>query len=241
MSRNKEKAQSALNRYQQELNREAGVLESNPNLRPKYVQSVESLPQAEKWRNVVVSEISSKLTIIQDPIVGEDQIRELNETINKLFKEKRAWEYHIKSLGGPDHIRFGDRLQSTGMLDDEVSGIKGFRYFGRAKDLPEVKLLKQAHIDKTTRETAEETSNNEKERDLEARFNGIAPDYYEQFHGDYSQISTKLLQSIAKQGEKVETDIIDYKAGLPSSEEIKQFVVQKKKEELLSKISSINS
>ncbi|KAK6454341.1 Pre-mRNA-splicing factor ISY1 [Scheffersomyces xylosifermentans] len=143
MSRNKEKAQSALNRFQALKNKEAGVLENNPNLRPKYVQSVESLPQAEKWRSVIIGEISSRLTRIQDTNLNDFQIRDLNDELNKLFNEKRAWEYHIKSLGGNDYIKFGKDLNSTGVFVNlpESSGtqVRGYRYFGRAKELPDVK------------------------------------------------------------------------------------------------------
>ncbi|CUM65050.1 uncharacterized protein PRCAT00002670001 [Priceomyces carsonii] len=136
MSRNSEKAQSALNRLQEHKKKEAGVLESNPNLRPKYVQSVESLPQAEKWRSTIMAEISSKLTRIQDPTLNDYQIRELNDSLNKLFKEKRAWEYHIKELGGSDYITYGNNLNSIGIRADGA-GTKGYRYFGRAAELSE--------------------------------------------------------------------------------------------------------
>lgn len=134
MSRNKEKAQSALNRYQAQVSREAGVLESDPSQRPKYVQSVESLPQAEKWRQTVVTEISVNLTKINDPTLPESEIRLLNDTLNKLHREKRAWEYHIKKLGGNDYISYGSQVQGL--------NIKGTRYYGRARELAEVKQIR---------------------------------------------------------------------------------------------------
>lgn len=66
--------------------------------------------------------------------LGEFRIRDLNDEINKLMREKRHWEVQIKSLGGPDHARVGPR-----MLDQdgrEVPGNRGYKYFGAAKDLP---------------------------------------------------------------------------------------------------------
>lgn len=129
MSRNKEKNQSTLHRYYAQQEREAGVLESNPSLRPKYVQKVQSIPQAEKWRQTVLNEISIKLTDINDPSLPLDEIRILNDTINKLEREKRAWEHHIKKLGGNDHIRYGSK--SKGII------VNGVRYHGRARELPE--------------------------------------------------------------------------------------------------------
>lgn len=135
MSRNTEKAQGALNRFQALKNKQAGVLESNPNLRPRYVQSVDSIPQAERWRTTILSEISINLTRVQDEVLGDFQIRDINDTLNKLFREKRAWEHHIKSLGGADHINYGkDRFENSVVLH-------GYRYFGRAKDLPDVKEI----------------------------------------------------------------------------------------------------
>lgn len=66
--------------------------------------------------------------------LGEFRIRDLNDEINKLLREKRHWEDQIRELGGPDYFRVGPR-----MLDHEgreVPGNRGYRYFGAAKDLP---------------------------------------------------------------------------------------------------------
>lgn len=66
--------------------------------------------------------------------LGEFRIRDLNDEINKLMREKRHWEVQIKTLGGPDHARVGPK-----MLDQdgkEVPGNRGYKYFGAAKDLP---------------------------------------------------------------------------------------------------------
>lgn len=35
--------------------------------------------------------------------LGEFRIRDLNDEINKLLREKRHWEDRIKELGGPDY------------------------------------------------------------------------------------------------------------------------------------------
>lgn len=156
MSRNTEKAQGTLNRFQALKNRQAGVLESNPNLRPRYVQSVDSIPQAERWRTTVLSEISINLTRVQDEVLGDFQIRDINDKLNKLFREKRAWEHHIKSLGGADHINYGkDRFENSVVLH-------GHRYFGRARDLPDVKEILAAQqkqqLDMRDEKSAESTA-----------------------------------------------------------------------------------
>jgi pre-mRNA-splicing factor ISY1 len=82
------------------------------------------------------------------------EVRDLNDEINKLLREKRHWENQIVALGGANYRR------NVAMLDDdgkEVPGTKGYkyviyiscafwandlsRYFGRAKDLPGVREL----------------------------------------------------------------------------------------------------
>ena len=35
--------------------------------------------------------------------LGEFRLRDLNDEINKLLREKRHWEYRILELGGRDH------------------------------------------------------------------------------------------------------------------------------------------
>lgn len=135
MSAKNKEAQSGINRFLALKNREAGVLETNPNLRPKYVQKEQSLPQADKWRSVVLGEISTRLSKINDPAANDYQVRDLNDELNKLYKEKRAWEYHIRDLGGQDYILSS---QSDGLTGVEVNG---YRYFGRAKDLPDIKKI----------------------------------------------------------------------------------------------------
>lgn len=46
---------------------------------------------------ILISIISSSAGL------GEFRIRDLNDEINKLLREKRYWEERIKELGGPDY------------------------------------------------------------------------------------------------------------------------------------------
>lgn len=77
----------------------------------------------------------------RDPSVGltDYEVRDLNDEINHLLREKNHWENQIIALGGANYKR-GIRS----MLDDsgrEIPGTRGYKYFGRAKDLPGVKEL----------------------------------------------------------------------------------------------------
>lgn len=77
------------------------------------------LRKAEKWRMQIIREIAKKVAQIQNAGLGEFRIRDLNDEINKLLREKRHWEAQIKELGGPDYSRVGPR-----MLDHEGREVK---------------------------------------------------------------------------------------------------------------------
>lgn len=118
---------------------EAGIIDISRTRRPKLITSVTSIPVCEKWRGQVLKEISRKVTKIQDEALSDYQIRDLNDEINKLMREKHMWESQIRGLGGPNYMRGGRVLDEEGR--EVPGGGKGYRYFGRAKELPGVKEL----------------------------------------------------------------------------------------------------
>jgi pre-mRNA-splicing factor ISY1 len=94
----------------------------------------------------VLKEISRKVTKIQDPALSDYQIRDINDELNKLFREKWQWEMRIRELGGPNYMRGGGRVTDEEGRVIEGGG-KGYRYFGRARELPGVKeLFEQAKV-----------------------------------------------------------------------------------------------
>ncbi|XP_072438303.1 pre-mRNA-splicing factor ISY1 homolog [Chiloscyllium punctatum] len=135
MARNAEKAMTALARFRQAQLEDGKVKERRPFL----ASECNDLHKAEKWRRQIISEISKKVAQIQNAGLGEFRIRDLNDEINKLLREKGHWEVRIKELGGPDYGKIGPK-----MLDHEgkeVPGNRGYKYFGAAKDLPGVREL----------------------------------------------------------------------------------------------------
>lgn len=107
--------------------------------RPYLSSECDDLQKAEKWRRQIIGEISRKVAQIQNAGLGEFKLRDLNDEINKLLREKGHWEDRIKELGGPDYKRVGPK-----MLDHEgkeVPGNRGYKYFGAAKELPGVREL----------------------------------------------------------------------------------------------------
>ncbi|KAG7194481.1 NineTeen Complex (NTC) component [Scheffersomyces spartinae] len=170
MSRNLEKSQSELHRFQHQKNLEAGVLESNPKLRPKNVKSVSNLAQAERWRTVIMGEISQRLTRIQDPTASDETLRELNNELAQFFKEKRSWEYHIKELGGIDHLAQRDSIK--GQMAN------GIRYYGRARELPEVQQLLKAQKEERDLQLKQQQGKLKRAMQINERRLKITEDYY---------------------------------------------------------------
>ncbi|KAF1961601.1 Isy1-like splicing factor [Byssothecium circinans] len=139
MARNSEKAHSMLFRFRAAQATEAGIIDISRTRRPKLITSITSIPVAEKWRGQVLKEISRKVTKIQDEALSDYQIRDLNDEINKLMREKFMWESQIRGLGGPNYMRGGRVVDEEGR--EVPGGGKGYRYFGRARELPGVKEL----------------------------------------------------------------------------------------------------
>ena len=119
-----------------------GIIDTGRTRRPKAITEVNSIPACEKWRGQVLKEISRKVSRIQESTLSDFQIRDLNDEINKAMREKHMWEVQIRNLGGPNYMR------AAKVYDDEgkeiVGGGKGYRYFGRAKELPGVKEMFEA-------------------------------------------------------------------------------------------------
>ena len=109
--------------------------------RPRMASACKSLRECERWRGEILREISRKVSKIQDgepwsacfwlrcsmrlPAGMTDyEVRDLNDEINKLLREKRHWENQIIALGGANYRR------NVAMLDDdgkEVPGTKGYK------------------------------------------------------------------------------------------------------------------
>lgn len=125
---------------------------------------------------------------IQDAGLSDYEVRDLNDEINKLMREKRHWENQIIALGGANYRRSVAMLDADGK---EVPGTKGYKYFGRAKELPGVKELfeskaKEEDEDKATAEFYKKFTNN-------------GPAYY----GDLDEADGELLE-FEKQAELAE-------------------------------------
>lgn len=138
-------------RFREAQAADLGIIDAGRSRRPKSIVEVDSLPVCEKWRGQVLKEISRKVSRIQDPVLSDYQIRDLNDEINKLMREKHMWEVQIRNLGGPNYMRGGGRIYDE-QGREVPGGGKGYRYFGRAKELPGVKELFEAARSKAKEE-----------------------------------------------------------------------------------------
>lgn len=146
MARNSEKAQSMLFRFREAQAADLGIIDAGRTRRPKMITEVTSIPTCEKWRGQVLKEISRKVSKIQDPGLSDYMIRDLNDEINKAMREKHMWEVQIRNLGGPNYMRSAKVYDEDGK--EIPGGGKGYRYFGRARELPGVKELFEAATQK---------------------------------------------------------------------------------------------
>lgn len=161
-------------RFREAQAADLGIIDAGRTRRPKLITEVESIPACEKWRGQVLKEISRKMSRIQEPVLSDYQIRDLNDEINKLMREKHMWEVQIRNMGGPNYMR------GAGKIYDEQGreipgGGKGYKYFGRAKELPGVKELFEAARTKGRDEKPLE-ERNDMRRNVDAAYYGYAPD-----------------------------------------------------------------
>ncbi|CAE6530774.1 unnamed protein product [Rhizoctonia solani] len=148
MARNEEKAQSMLYRFREAQAAELGLAQKGDK-RPRMASACKSLRDCERWRGEILREISRKVSKIQDAGLTDYEVRDLNDEINKLMREKRHWENQLVALGGANYRRNVPMLDEDGK---EVPGTRGYKYFGRAKELPGVKELFQKNTEKEDEE-----------------------------------------------------------------------------------------
>jgi len=158
---------TALARWRQAKLAEEGVAPKDAR-RPYLSSQCSDVKECEKWRLQIIREISRKVTQIQNAGLGEFKIRDLNDEINKLLREKRHWENRIIELGGRDMRRRSRMLDREGK---EIPGSFGYKYFGAARELPGVKELFDSAEAPSTKKTRAELM-----KDIDAHYYGFRDD-----------------------------------------------------------------
>lgn len=232
--------------------------------RPFLATECADLSKAERWRRQIIGEVSKKVAQIQNAGLGEFRIRDLNDEINKLLREKRHWEDRILELGGPDYKKVGPK-----MLDregKEVPGNRGYKYFGAAKDLPGVRELFEQEPPAPPRKTRGELMKNidadyygyrdeddgvlvplENEAEKEALARALEDYEKRKEAGEIPEVEEEdIYAAAAEEGESDEDegsgsqDEVNFVSHVPvpSQEEVEAMLVQRKKRELLEKYAS---
>jgi len=168
MARNEEKAAGMMNRwttFKGTLDHEARPGGSYIGKKRPYLSShVDDLHEAEHWRRDILREITKKVAEIQNAGLGEHVLRDMNDSINKLLREKGHWQKRIKDLGGPDYFKSAPR--SFDAEGKELRGSGGYQYFGATKNLPDVRKLFENEVKAPRKRTRHQINKN------------IDPDYY---------------------------------------------------------------
>lgn len=227
-----------------------GILDIARTRRPKGITQIDSIPTAEKWRGQVLKEISRKVSRIQDPSLSDYQIRDLNDEINKLMREKWMWEMQIRNLGGPNYTRGGGRV-----YDDDgreiPGGGKGYKYFGRARELPGVKEMFEAAARKNQPDEDDAASAKKAgdmlRKHVDAAYFGYGRDEEDGILLAYEQNREKeAIENMIKSGEDDVEDGWEPLPGdagdgvewrLPTLEEVQEELVDRRRRRLLDKIS----
>ncbi|KAM0030512.1 putative pre-mRNA-splicing factor Isy1, helix hairpin bin domain superfamily [Helianthus debilis subsp. tardiflorus] len=168
MARNEEKAQSMLNRF---ITMKAEEKKKPKERRPFLASECRDLSDADKWRQQIMREIGRKVAEIQNEGLGEHRLRDLNDEINKLIREKVHWERRIVELGGHNYSRYSAKMTD---LDGNIVDVPnpsgrgpGYRYFGAAKKLPGVKELFEKPPEDVVEEERRVRELEEKEKEKE--------------------------------------------------------------------------
>ncbi|GAA6024840.1 hypothetical protein JCM11491_005673 [Sporobolomyces phaffii] len=93
--------------------------------RPRVAAMCKDLRQCERWRGEILRDVSRKVSKIQDAGLTDYEVRDLNDQINKLLREKFHWENQIIALGGANYKRAAGK--STDADGREVPGQRGYK------------------------------------------------------------------------------------------------------------------
>ncbi|KAK3336438.1 Pre-mRNA-splicing factor ISY1 [Cercophora scortea] len=249
MARNSEKAQSMLFRFREAQAADLGIIDAGRSRRPRAITEQDSIPNCEKWRGQVIKDISRKVSRIQESALSDFQIRDLNDEINKLMREKHMWEVQIRNLGGPNYMRSGGKVYDESGKEIPGGG-RGYKYFGRARELPGVKEMFEAaakakHDDEKPLEARADLR-----KQVDAAYYGYAPDEEDEKLLAYEAM--KEREAFAALVDKAGPGAAELPPGwealpgdagdglgweLPTMEEVQQELVERRRRKLLDQLT----
>lgn len=235
MSRNVDKANSVLVRYQElQAEESGGYKDYSRYKRPTKLSSVKSLNEAQQWSKQIIREINEKSTRIYDPSLNEIQIEELNDELNELLEEQSRWDWYMaKVLGG--------KRPNKKRREEVVGGklIDGKRYFGLALELPAVQeiLKKQREQELYGRNGKGIIDTRLVPKTKSAPYYGnemMESDELEELEA-FERQWTSLLRSKVNVPSAETFKEVDYK--VPTIQEMETWLVEQRKKKLLKELS----
>ena len=146
------------------------------------------------------------------------------------------WEVQLRNLGGPNYMRFGPRMYDED--GREVPGARGYKYFGRAKELPGVKELFEDLKPKPKEEPGK--NRNEIRKNVDADYYGYNRDEEDGVLLEYE--SAKEREAMENVGANGQGDPpggwTEIPAGwkVPDLDEVTEFLVERRKSKLLARL-----
>lgn len=210
-----------------------GVIDSSGR-RPRNIMDCTSVAACEKWRNQVLKDVTRKIDKINDASLTDFQVRDLNDEINKLQKEKHMWELQLKNIGGTNYIRFqGNVTDSEGRV---IGSHKGYKYYGRAKELPGIKeLFSELAAPKKQKRTKQDLSQLSLGDEYYGAHDEDDPKLLEYEEAREAEAYTNLMEQEAENRSRWDVvDLPDFK-DIPSKEAVENILLEKRKAMLMSK------
>lgn len=128
---NHEKSQALVGRFRDAMLIQAGLRRDPFDASHSDPLACTSVSVCIQNRLQISREIGRKLLRLQDTTLDHVQIRLLNDEVNKLVKLFDQWNYRIRQLGGGKEVKV---VYEQGL---EVLQKRGYKFFGRAKELEE--------------------------------------------------------------------------------------------------------
>ena len=164
MARTQEKAHTLMNKWVTSVHR---MRMGQTAHRPLSAYECKTATECLYWRNDVVKEIQKKIGQINNPNLPANTVRDLNDEINRLIRSKGHWDRRIRELGGS--IR--DAADQNDEDEDPdsalfIGGGNTYKYYGAAKNLPEVRAAMKKDPEELPRQSRYE------------KYGAISMDYY---------------------------------------------------------------
>ena len=266
MARPAEKARAMLNKWVKMREEGNAPVSTVRGRRPKLASECDHLGDLEYYRDQINREITGGIAKIQNTALGEHTIRDLNDEINRKFREKHHWNKRIFELS-KGAIDYNKTERSAQIEEGDVQFIAStnngkrhgptYRYFGAAKDLPGVKELLEKQQEKMKNMKFKKRAPNEIYRHITQSYFGwrdeedgvlleLEEDEFQKHTTTIKEKSNKRQRTSTASTTTTTTTVVvdldsllsnDYLDGVPTQEEMKQLMFAEKKKSLLAKFS----